>query len=402
MGTVRAIVLALSCATTRALLPQASFARARRASLLKSRNSDNGRPERDEVPIHGSANPTGPLPVEIQLRIAKERCRKAEDESQKTVAELELSKLELAHPELALMQVASERARTEKGFESWRWGKMAEEVQRVSSALKIAAVPLDATLPSDAHTGGLLPRTADDASSKAAKQAEARSRSHALSELQYWALRGNRRAEAGLLLAVSRHAGNWVGEAADQLLRQAWGVHADASVNAMMQRACDALKKKDAEGALKGFAAAAGRSRDIDESKQGFADAHRWIGITLDKALGDDVNAQAAFEEALDASPHNYVVMMDLGKLLLKRVAREKAAAAAPDADPQTLAAWIGDAGAAEEKLEKQARLYFKRAKKRERQLEEREEQARLYFERATSLNPALATDVQAVLVPAQ
>jgi tetratricopeptide (TPR) repeat protein len=397
MGTVRAIVLALSCATTRALLPQASFARARRASLLKSRTSDNGRPERDEVPIHGSANPAGPLPVEIQLRIAKERCRKAEDESQKSVAELELSKLELAHPELALMQVASERAQTEEGFESWRWGKLAEEVQRVSSALKIAAAPLDAAPPSDARAGGLV----DGPSSKAAAEAVWKSRSRALSELQYWALRGNRRAEAGLLMAVSQHAGNWIGEAADQLLRQAWGVHADASVNAMMQSARDALKQKDAERALEGFAAAAGRSSDIDEGK-GFADAHRWIGLTLDKALGDDRNAQAAFEEALDASPHNYVVMMDLGKLLLKRVAREKAAAAAPDADPQTLAAWIGDAGAAEEKLEKQARLYFKRAKKRERQLEEREEQARLYFERATSLNPALATDVQAVLVPAQ
>ena len=336
------------------------------------------------MPIQSSVNPAGPLPVEIQLRIAKERYRTAADGSKKNDAELELSKLELAHPELALMQVASERARTEKGFESWRWGKMAEEVQRVSSALKIAAVPLDATLPSDAHTGGLLPRTADDASSKAAKQAEARSRSHALSELQYWALRGNRRAEAGLLLAVSRHAGNWVGEAADQLLRQAWGVHADASVNAMMQRACDALKKKDAEGALKGFAAAAGRSRDIDEGK-GFADAHRWIGITLDKALGDDVNAQAAFEEALDASPHNYVVMMDLGKLLLKRAARAKAAAG-PDKDARTIAAWLGGApspaaDAAEEKLEKRARLYF---------------------ERATSLNPALATDVRAVLAPAE
>ena len=381
MGTVRAIVLALSCATTRALLPQASFARARRASLLKSRSSDNGRPERDEVPIHGSANPTGPLPVEIQLRIAKERCRKAEDESQKTVAELELSKLELAHPELALMQVASERAQTEEGFESWRWGKLAEEVQRVSSALKIAAAPLDAALPSDAHAGGLV----DGPSSKAAAEAVWKSRSRALSELQYWALRGNRRAEAGLLMAVSQHAGNWIGEAADQLLRQAWGVHADASVNAMMQRACDALKKKDAEGALKGFAAAAGRSRDIDESKQGFADAHRWIGITLDKALGDDVNAQAAFEEALDASPHNYVVMMDLGKLLLKRAASAKAAAG-PDKDARTIAAWLGGApspaaDAAEEKLEKRARLYF---------------------ERATSLNPALATDVRAVLAPAE
>ena len=394
-------LLALSCTTSRALLPPSSFAPAQRASLLKSQKNDGSRPEkREEVPIQSSVNPAGPLPVEIQLRIAKERYRTAADGSKKNDAELELSKLELAHPELALMQVASERARTEKGFESWRWGKMAEEVQRVSSALKIAAVPLDATLPSDAHTGGLLPRTADDASSKAAKQAEARSRSHALSELQYWALRGNRRAEAGLLMAVSQHAGNWIGEAADQLLRQAWGVHADASVNAMMQSARDALKQKDAERALEGFAAAAGRSSDIDEGK-GFADAHRWIGLTLDKALGDDRNAQAAFEEALDASPHNYVVMMDLGKLLLKRVAREKAAAAAPDADPQTLAAWIGDAGAAEEKLEKQARLYFKRAKKRERQLEEREEQARLYFERATSLNPALATDVQAVLVPA-
>ena len=379
-------LLALSCTTSRALLPPSSFAPAQRASLLQSKKNDNGRPEkREEVPIQSSVNPAGPLPVEIQLRIAKERYRTAADGSKKNDAELELSKLELAHPELALMQVASERARTEKGFESWRWGKMAEEVQRVSSALKIAAVPLDATLPSDAHTGGLLPRTADDASSKAAKQAEARSRSHALSELQYWALRGNRRAEAGLLLAVSRHAGNWVGEAADQLLRQAWGVHADASVNAMMQRACDALKKKDAEGALKGFAAAAGRSRDIDESKQGFADAHRWIGITLDKALGDDVNAQAAFEEALDASPHNYVVMMDLGKLLLKRAARAKAAAG-PDKDARTIAAWLGGApspaaDAAEEKLEKRARLYF---------------------ERATSLNPALATDVRAVLAPAE
>ena len=379
-------LLALSCTSTRALLPPSSFAPAQRASLLQSKKNDNGRPEkREEVPIQSSVNPAGPLPVEIQLRIAKERYRTAADGSKKNDAELELSKLELAHPELALMQVASERARTEKGFESWRWGKMAEEVQRVSSALKIAAVPLDATLPSDAHTGGLLPRTADDASSKAAKQAEARSRSHALSELQYWALRGNRRAEAGLLLAVSRHAGNWVGEAADQLLRQAWGVHADASVNAMMQRACDALKKKDAEGALKGFAAAAGRSRDIDESKQGFADAHRWIGITLDKALGDDVNAQAAFEEALDASPHNYVVMMDLGKLLLKRAARAKAAAG-PDKDARTIAAWLGGApspaaDAAEEKLEKRARLYF---------------------ERATSLNPALATDVRAVLAPAE
>ena len=379
-------LLALSCTSTRALLPPSSFAPAQRASLLQSKNNDNGRPEkREEVPIQSSVNPAGPLPVEIQLRIAKERYRTAADGSKKNDAELELSKLELAHPELALMQVASERARTEKGFESWRWGKMAEEVQRVSSALKIAAVPLDATLPSDAHTGGLLPRTADDASSKAAKQAEARSRSHALSELQYWALRGNRRAEAGLLMAVSQHAGNWIGEAADQLLRQAWGVHADASVNAMMQRACDALKKKDAEGALKGFAAAAGRSRDIDESKQGFADAHRWIGITLDKALGDDVNAQAAFEEALDASPHNYVVMMDLGKLLLKRAAREKAAAG-PDKDARTIAAWLGGApspaaDAAEEKLEKRARLYF---------------------ERATSLNPALATDVRAVLAPAE
>ena len=379
-------LLALSCTTSRALLPPSSFAPAQRASLLQSKKNDNGRPEkREEVPIQSSVNPAGPLPVEIQLRIAKERYRTAADGSKKNDAELELSKLELAHPELALMQVASERARTEKGFESWRWGKMAEEVQRVSSALKIAAVPLDATLPSDAHTGGLLPRTADDASSKAAKQAEARSRSHALSELQYWALRGNRRAEAGLLLAVARHAGNWVGEAADQLLRQAWGVHADASVNAMMQRACDALKKKDAEGALKGFAAAAGRSRDIDESKQGFADAHRWIGITLDKALGDDVNAQAAFEEALDASPHNYVVMMDLGKLLLKRAASAKAAAG-PDKDARTIAAWLGGApspaaDAAEEKLEKRARLYF---------------------ERATSLNPALATDVRAVLAPAE
>ena len=379
-------LLALSCTTSRALLPPSSFAPAQRASLLKSQKNDGSRPEkREEVPIQSSVNPAGPLPVEIQLRIAKERYRTAADGSKKNDAELELSKLELAHPELALMQVASERARTEKGFESWRWGKMAEEVQRVSSALKIAAVPLDATLPSDAHTGGLLPRTADDASSKAAKQAEARSRSHALSELQYWALRGNRRAEAGLLLAVARHAGNWVGEAADQLLRQAWGVHADASVNAMMQRACDALKKKDAEGALKGFAAAAGRSRDIDESKQGFADAHRWIGITLDKALGDDVNAQAAFEEALDASPHNYVVMMDLGKLLLKRAARAKAAAG-PDKDARTIAAWLGGApspaaDAAEEKLEKRARLYF---------------------ERATSLNPALAADVRAVLAPAE
>ena len=374
-------LLALSCTTSRALLPPSSFAPAQRASPLKSQNKNDGsRPEkREEVPIQSSVNPAGPLPVEIQLRIAKERYRTAADGSKKNAAALALSKLELA-----LMQVASERARTEKGFESWRWGKMAEEVQRVSSALKIAAVPLDATLPSDAHTGGLLPRTADDASSKAAKQAEARSRSHALSELQYWALRGNRRAEAGLLLAVARHAGNWVGEAADQLLRQAWGVHADASVNAMMQRACDALKKKDAEGALKGFAAAAGRSRDIDEGK-GFADAHRWIGITLDKALGDDVNAQAAFEEALDASPHNYVVMMDLGKLLLKRAAREKAAAG-PDKDARTIAAWLGGApspaaDAAEEKLEKRARLYF---------------------ERATSLNPALATDVRAVLAPAE
>ena len=378
-------LLALSCTTSRALLPPSSFAPAQRASLLQSKNNDNGRPEkREEVPIQSSVNPAGPLPVEIQLRIAKERYRTAADGSKKNDAELELSKLELAHPELALMQVASERARTEKGFESWRWGKMAEEVQRVSSALKIAAVPLDATLPSDAHTGGLLPRTADDASSKAAKQAEARSRSHALSELQYWALRGNRRAEAGLLLAVARHAGNWVGEAADQLLRQAWGVHADASVNAMMQSARDALKQKDAEGALKGFAAAAGRSSDIDEGK-GFADAHRWIGLTLDKALGDDRNAQAAFEEALDASPHNYVVMMDLGKLLLKRAARAKAAAG-PDKDARTIAAWLGGApspaaDAAEEKLEKRARLYF---------------------ERATSLNPALATDVRAVLAPAE
>lgn len=391
-------LLALSCTTSRALLPPSSFAPARRASLLKSQNDDGSRPEkREEVPIQSSVNPAGPLPVEIQLRIAKERCRKAEDESQRNVAELELSKLELAHPELALMQVASERAQTEEGFESWRWGKLAEEVQRVSSALKIAAAPLDAAPPSDARAGGLV----DGPSSKAAAEAVWKSRSRALSELQYWALRGNRRAEAGLLVAVSQHAGNWIGEAADQLLRQAWGVHADASVNAMMQSARDALKQKDAERALEGFAAAAGRSSDIDEGK-GFADAHRWIGLTLDKALGDDRNAQAAFEEALDASPHNYVVMMDLGKLLLKRVAREKAAAAAPDADVQTLAAWIGDAGAAEEKLEKQARLYFKRAKKRERQLEEREEQARLYFERATSLNPALATDVQAVLVPAQ
>ena len=378
-------LLALSCTTSRALLPPSSFAPAQRSSPLKSQKNDNGRPEkREEVPIQSSVNPAGPLPVEIQLRIAKERYRTAADGSKKNDAELELSKLELAHPELALMQVASERARTEKGFESWRWGKMAEEVQRVSSALKIAAVPLDATLPSDAHTGGLLPRTADDASSKAAKQAEARSRSHALSELQYWALRGNRRAEAGLLLAVSRHAGNWVGEAADQLLRQAWGVHADASVNAMMQSARDALKQKDAERALEGFAAAAGRSSDIDEGK-GFADAHRWIGITLDKALGDDVNAQAAFEEALDASPHNYVVMMDLGKLLLKRAARAKAAAG-PDKDARTIAAWLGGApspaaDAAEEKLEKRARLYF---------------------ERATSLNPALATDVRAVLAPAE
>ena len=378
-------LLALSCTTSRALLPPSSFAPAQRASLLKSQKNDGSRPEkREEVPIQSSVNPAGPLPVEIQLRIAKERYRTAADGSKKNDAELELSKLELAHPELALMQVASERARTEKGFESWRWGKMAEEVQRVSSALKIAAVPLDATLPSDAHTGGLLPRTADDASSKAAKQAEARSRSHALSELQYWALRGNRRAEAGLLLAVSRHAGNWVGEAADQLLRQAWGVHADASVNAMMQSARDALKQKDAERALEGFAAAAGRSSDIDEGK-GFADAHRWIGLTLDKALGDDRNAQAAFEEALDASPHNYVVMMDLGKLLLKRAARAKAAAG-PDKDARTIAAWLGGApspaaDAAEEKLEKRARLYF---------------------ERATSLNPALATDVRAVLAPAE
>ncbi|KAH8058863.1 hypothetical protein JL721_9433 [Aureococcus anophagefferens] len=344
-------LLAVSCTTSRALLPPSSFAPARRASLLKSQNDDGSRPEkREEVPIQSSVNPAGPLPVEIQLRIAKERYRTAADGSKKNDAELELSKLELAHPELALMQVASERARTEKGFESWRWGKMAEEVQRVSSALKIAAVPLDATLPSHAHTGGLLPRTADDASSKAAKQAEARSRSHALSELQYWALRGNRRG----------------GRPAPRC------------------RACDALKKKDAEGALKGFAAAAGRSRDIDEGK-GFADAHRWIGITLDKALGDDVNAQAAFEEALDASPHNYVVMMDLGKLLLKRAARAKAAAG-PDKDARTIAAWLGGApspaaDAAEEKLEKRARLYF---------------------ERATSLNPALATDVRAVLAPAE
>ncbi|KAH8058864.1 hypothetical protein JL721_9434 [Aureococcus anophagefferens] len=396
MGTVRAVVLALSCATTRALLPQASFARARRASLLKSRSNDNGRPERDEVPIHGSANPAAPLPVEIQLRIAKERCRKAEDESQRNVAELELSKLELAHP--ARAHAGGQRARPDGGglrvlaLGQARRGGAARVVRaqdRRGAARRRAAVRRARGRPRRRPV------------SKAAAEAVWKSRSRALSELQYWALRGNRRAEAGLLVAVSQHAGNWIGEAADQLLRQAWGVHADASVNAMMQSARDALKQKDAERALEGFAAAAGRSSDIDEGK-GFADAHRWIGLTLDKALGDDRNAQAAFEEALDASPHNYVVMMDLGKLLLKRVAREKAAAAAPDADVQTLAAWIGDAGAAEEKLEKQARLYFKRAKKRERQLEEREEQARLYFERATSLNPALATDVQAVLVPAQ
>ena len=109
------------------------------------------------------------------------------------------------------------------------------------------------------------------------------------------------------------------------------------------------------------------------------------LGLTLDKALGDDANAQVALEEALDASPHNYVVMMDLGKLLLKRAASAKAAAG-PDKDARTIAAWLGGApspaaDAAEEKLEKRARLYF---------------------ERATSLNPALATDVRAVLAPAE
>ena len=198
-------------------------------------------------------------------------------------------------------------------------------------------------------------------------------------------------------MAVSKHAGNWVGAAADQLLRQAWGVHADASVNAMMQRARDALKKKDAENALKGFEAAANRSREIDEGR-GFADAHRWIGLTLDKALGDDANAQVALEEALDASPHNYVVMMDLGKLLLKKQKLEDEASTAkknntdePSFDAQNIAAWLGGAPAPTKPPTKADDVADRHAK-----------QARIYFERATSLNPALATDVQKVLLPSE
>ena len=58
-------LLALSCTTSRALLPPSSFAPAQRASLLQSKKNDNGRPEkREEVPIQSSVNPAGPLPVE--------------------------------------------------------------------------------------------------------------------------------------------------------------------------------------------------------------------------------------------------------------------------------------------------------------------------------------------------
>mmetsp|Transcript_10702 Transcript_10702/g.32925 ORF Transcript_10702/g.32925 Transcript_10702/m.32925 type:complete len:387 (+) Transcript_10702:78-1238(+) len=312
----------------------------------------------------------GPMPVEIALRIAKQR---AKDGGEAAVADLQ--KLELENPEQALAAVASERALDAKGFESWKWGRLAEEAQRVSSALKVAGVPLDATLPSDAHVGALNPSKGKPGAPK--REAEWRARSRALSELQYWTLRGNRKAEAGLLLAVRSHAGNWVGAAADQLLRQAWGVHADAGVNSLMQRARDALKKKDAASALKGFEAAAGRSRELDEGS-GFADAHRWIGLTFHRALDDPTAARAALEEALDASPHNYVVMMDLGKLLAAR-----ATTATRDADSVAIAAWLAGAPAPEPR-DQDAEL----------------EAARAYFDRATALNPALVADVVKVLPP--
>ena len=109
-----------------------------------------------------------------------------------------------------------------------------------------------------------------------------------------------------------------------------------------MQRARDALKKKDAASALKGFEAAAGRSRELDEGS-GFADAHRWIGLTFHRALDDPTAARAALEEALDASPHNYVVMMDLGKLLAAR-----ATTPTRDADSVAIAAWLAGAPAPE------------------------------------------------------
>ncbi|KAJ1457719.1 hypothetical protein M885DRAFT_514747 [Pelagophyceae sp. CCMP2097] len=301
-----------------------------------------------------SAAPSGSVPLRLRLKLAQAEVSRSSQARERESAEAALRRLELENPDMALLTVLAGRAAdaADGSHAQWKWARLAEEIERVHDAAAVSALGLDEDAPAAEDA-------ADEDEDAPAGEAW-RARARALSELQYWTLRGNRKAEAALLLAVRRHCDNWLGETADELLRQAWGMHADAAVNGLMARAKAALRAGDAPGAIEAFDAAAARAAAVDDGRC-FAEAHRWAGLTFERALGERGAARRAFEAALAASPNNYVVLLDLARL---------AAAEADEGAPP-------------------------RAASAPRPRDERRAAADEYLDRAQRLNPALRADAR-------
>lgn len=159
-----------------------------------------------------------------------------------------------------------------------------------------------------------------EAEEEDAAAADWKVRSRALSELQYWLITtGNPDAESAMIDIIQKYCDDerWVAIEADGLLRKAWAVHRNATVNMQMERGRSLLREGDARLAERTF-------DEVAHSVQPpWPEAHRWRAKVLHLALNDAPAAIEAYEAALKQSPKNYPVLFELGSLLIKDAASE-------------------------------------------------------------------------------
>lgn len=148
-----------------------------------------------------------------------------------------------------------------------------------------------------------------------------RVRSRALAELQYWVITtGNPNAESALLDIIQRSYASerWLAVEADGLLRKAWSVHQNATVNLRMEAARGLLREGKARAAADAFAEVARACRSSS-----WVEALRWQARVEQLAIGNPSVAIELYESALARSPRNYPLLFELGALLVKDAAAE-------------------------------------------------------------------------------
>lgn len=212
----------------------------------------------------------------------------------------EASALELEHPTAAIQAAVELRASEESDpYERWKWSKLGEADGQVLAAATALGRPQPETRGPDwwKPTAG------------------------AVAELGYWTLRGSTAAEGVLLEELrAREADDWVAREIDAALRKAWATPSRVDVSHAMDIARAALVAGDAQRALETY-------NTVTDLEPDWPEGWRRRGKLLDVALKRRDEAARALATAADLNPRNYVVLLDLGALLLhmRRTADAKA-----------------------------------------------------------------------------